>query len=83
MFFFALMLAPSDAGFLLGRKSEASTPDKTKSRISVAEDAILGILALLLRIQYVHGRVPFRCRKQLVLDEANAGQKNQGKKLSP
>jgi hypothetical protein len=43
--FFALMLAATDAGFRLGRKSEAGTPDKTKSQISAVEDAILGILA--------------------------------------
>jgi hypothetical protein len=46
--FFALMLAATDAGFRLGRKSGAGTPDKTRSQISVVEDAILGILALLL-----------------------------------
>jgi prepilin signal peptidase PulO-like enzyme (type II secretory pathway) len=70
--FFALMLAATEAGFLLGRKSEASTPDKTKSRISVVEDAILGILALLLGFTMFMAVSRFDARKQLVLDEANA-----------
>lgn len=70
--FFALMLAATEAGFLLGRKSEASNPDKTKSRISVVEDAILSILALLLGFTMFMAVSRFDARKQLVLDEANA-----------
>jgi len=46
--FFAFMLVATGAGFYFGRKSEASTPDKTKSQISTIEAAILGVLGLLL-----------------------------------
>jgi hypothetical protein len=70
--FFALMLAATDAGFRLGRKSGAGTPDKTKSQISVVEDAILGIFALLLGFTMFMAVSRFDARKQLVLDEANA-----------
>jgi prepilin signal peptidase PulO-like enzyme (type II secretory pathway) len=70
--FFASMLAATDVGFRLGRRSEAGTPDKTKSPISVVEDAILGILALLLGFTMFMAVSRFDARKQLVLDEANA-----------
>jgi hypothetical protein len=70
--FFTLMLAATDVGFRLGRKSEAKTSDRTKSQISVVEDAILGILALLLGFTMFMAVSRFDARKQLVLDEANA-----------
>jgi prepilin signal peptidase PulO-like enzyme (type II secretory pathway) len=70
--FFALMLAATDAGFRLGRKSQGSIPDKTKLQISVVEDAILGVLALLLGFTMFMAVSRFDARKQLVLDEANA-----------
>jgi hypothetical protein len=70
--FFVLMIAAAEAGFHLGRKSEASTPDKAKSQISAVEDGILGILALLLGFTMFMVVTRFEARKQLVLDEANA-----------
>jgi hypothetical protein len=70
--FFALMLAATEAGFRLGRKSEASTPDKTKWQISAVEAAILGVLGLLLGFTMSMAVSRFEARKQLVLDEANA-----------
>ncbi len=69
--FFALLLAATDAGFRLGRRSEANTPDKTKSQISVVEEAMLGVLALLLGFTMFMAVSRFDARKQLVLDEAN------------
>src|SRR5260370_42210873 len=66
------MIAAAEAGFHLGRKSEASTPDKAKSQISAVEDGILGILALLLGFTMFMVGTRFEARKQLVLDEANA-----------
>lgn len=66
------MLAATDAGFRLGRRSEASTPDKTKLLISAVEDGILGVLALLLGFTMFLAVSRFDARKQLVLDEANA-----------
>ena len=70
--FFALMLVAADLGFRLGRKSETRASDKTKSQISAVEDAILGILALLLGFTMFAAVSRFDARKQLVLDEANA-----------
>ena len=70
--FFVLMIAATEAGFHLGRKSEASTPDKAKSQISAVEDGMLGILALLLGFTMFMVVTRFEARKQLVLDEANA-----------
>jgi hypothetical protein len=46
--FFALMLAATEVGFRLGRKSEVGTPAETWSPIATVEAALLGILALLL-----------------------------------
>jgi hypothetical protein len=46
--FFALMLAATEVGFRLGRKSGAGTPGETWSPIATVEAALLGILALLL-----------------------------------
>ena len=70
--FFALMLATTEAGFQLGRKSEGSTPDKTKSHVSAVEAGILGVLGLLLGFTMSMAVSRFEARKQLVLDEANA-----------
>jgi cation transporter-like permease len=70
--FFALMLAATEAGFRLGRESEANTPDKTKSMVSTVEAAILGVLGLLLGFTMSMAVSRFEARKQLVLDEANA-----------
>jgi hypothetical protein len=70
--FFALMLAATEIGFRLGRKSEASTPESIKSQIFTVEAAILGILALLLGFTMSMAVSRFEIRKQLVLEEADA-----------
>jgi hypothetical protein len=70
--FFALMLAATEVGFRLGRKSEGITPDKTKSQVSTVEAGILGVLGLLLGFTMSMAVSRFEARKQLVLDEANA-----------
>lgn len=70
--FFALMLAATEIGFRLGRKSQVNTLDKTKSLVSTLEAAILGVLGLLLAFTMSMAVSRFEMRKQLVLDEANA-----------
>ncbi len=70
--FFALMLTAIEAGFRLGRKFEARTPENVKSQISTVEAAILGILALLLGFTISMAVSRFEIRKQLVLEEADA-----------
>ena len=71
-FFFALMLAATEAGFRLGRRFESQTPENVKSQISTIEAAILGILALLLGFTISMAVSRFEIRKQLVLEEADA-----------
>ena len=70
--FFALMLAATEAGFRLGRNSEASISAETRSQITTVGAALLGILALLLGFTMSMAVSRFEVRKQLVLDEANA-----------
>ncbi len=70
--FFALMLTATEAGFRLGRKFEARTPENIKSQIFTVEAAILGILALLLGFTMSMAVSRFEIRKQLVLEEADA-----------
>ena len=70
--FFALMLAATELGFRLGRKSEPRTPESIKSQIFTVEAAILGILALLLGFTMSMAVSRFETRKQLVLEEADA-----------
>jgi hypothetical protein len=66
------MLAATEAGFRLGRRSEPQTSDKTKSSVSTVEAAMLGVLGLLLGFTMSMAVSRFEARKQLVLDEANA-----------
>jgi len=70
--FFALMLSAIEVGFRLGHRSEANTPENTKSQISTVVAAILGVLGLLLGFTMSMAVSRFEVRKQLVLDEANA-----------
>jgi hypothetical protein len=70
--FFALMLAATEVGFRLGRKSEADMPAETRSPIATVEAALLGVLALLLGFTMSMAVSRFEARRQLVIDEANA-----------
>jgi hypothetical protein len=70
--FFALMMAATEAGYRLGRKSEPNVPENTKSQISTVEGALLGVLALLLGFTMSMAVSRFEIRKQLVLEEADA-----------
>ena len=70
--FFAFMLAATEIGYHLGRKSETNTQEKTKSLVSTVGAAILAVLGLLLGFTMSMAVSRFEARKQLVLDEANA-----------
>lgn len=70
--FLALMLASTEFGFRLGRRSEGNVPDKTKSQVSAVEAAMLGILGLLLGFTMSMAVSRFELRKENVLEEANA-----------
>jgi hypothetical protein len=70
--FLALMLAATEVGFRLGRKSEAGAAAETSSPIATVEAALLGVLGLLLGFTMSMAVSRFEARRQLVLDEANA-----------
>jgi len=70
--FFVLMMAATEAGYRLGRNSEARIPENTRSQISTIEAALLGVLALLLGFTMSMAVSRFEIRKQLVLEEADA-----------
>lgn len=70
--FLTLMMAATELGYRLGRRSEANIPENTKSQISTVEAAILGVLALLLGFTMSMAVSRFEIRKQLVLEEADA-----------
>ncbi|MGA3210331.1 MAG: hypothetical protein ABSD20_03435 [Terriglobales bacterium] len=70
--FMALMLAASEAGLRFGFNAQPTVTEKTKSKISVVEDAVLGVLGLLLAFTMSMAVTRFEVRKQIVLDEANA-----------
>ena len=70
--FFSLMMAATEVGYRLGRKSETKIPENTKSQISTVEGALLGVLALLLGFTMSMAVSRFETRKQLVLEEADA-----------
>ena len=70
--FFALLLIAGEAGFWLGRKSGVRFYEDTKKRISAVENAVLGVLGLLLAFTLVMAVSRFDLRRQLVIDEANA-----------
>jgi hypothetical protein len=70
--FLALMLAATEVGFRLGRKSEAGAAAETSSPIATVEAALLGVLGLLLGFTMSMAVSRFEARRQLVIDEANA-----------
>jgi hypothetical protein len=72
LLFLALMLAASEAGFRLGRRSANRTSEDAKSQISTVGAGILGVLALLLGFTMSMAVTRFEIRTHLVLEEANA-----------
>jgi hypothetical protein len=70
--FLALIVAASEVGFRLGRRSGKQTSEHTKSQLSTVEAGILGVLGLLLAFTMSMAVTRFEIRKQLVLEEANA-----------
>ena len=65
-------LLATEAGFLLGRRSQSSTDDHSRSQIYTIQGAALGLLALLLGFTFAMAMSRYDTRKQLVLDESNA-----------
>jgi hypothetical protein len=67
-----LMLAFSEAGFRAGRRSRTQCDEAMRSRITIFESAILGVLGLLMGFTISMAVVRFDLRRQLVVAEANA-----------
>jgi hypothetical protein len=70
-----LMLACSEAGFRAGRRVRGSVDESMRSRITIFEGAmlgVLGVLGLLLAFTMSMGAARFDIRQQLVVEESNA-----------
>jgi hypothetical protein len=67
-----VFLLATEAGFLLGRRSQSTTDDHSKSQIYTIQGAALGLLALLLGFTFAMAMSRYDIRKQLVLEESNA-----------
>ncbi len=65
-------LLATEAGFLLGRRSQSSTDDHSRSQIYTIQGAALGLLALLLGFTFAMAMSRYDLRKQMVLEESNA-----------
>ena len=65
-------LLATEAGFLLGRRSQKTTDDHSRSQIYTIQGAALGLLALLLGFTFAMAMSRYDTRKQLVLEESNA-----------
>jgi len=72
VFFGAILIAASEAGFRLGRKAVSRSAENAKSQLGAVEGGILALLGLLLGFTMSMAVTRFEVRKQLVLDEANA-----------
>lgn len=67
-----LMLACSEAGFRAGHRARGSVDESMRSRITIFEGAMLGVLGLLLAFTMSMGAARFDMRRQLVVEESNA-----------
>jgi hypothetical protein len=65
-------LLATEAGFLLGHRSQSNTNDHSRSQIYTIQGATLGLLALLLGFTFSMAMSRYETRKQLVLEESNA-----------
>src|SRR5438270_7742100 len=66
------MLACSEAGFRAGRKMRGSVDESMRSRITIFEGAMLGVMGLLLAFTMSMGAARFDMRRQHVVEESNA-----------
>jgi hypothetical protein len=66
------MLASSEVGFRAGRRASAKFDEAIRSRISIFESAILGVLGLLMGFTMSMAVTRYDLRRLLVVQEANA-----------
>ena len=67
-----LFLLATEAGFLLGRRSQAAIGDHSLAQIYTIQGATLGLLALLLGFTFSMAMSRYDTRKQMIMDESNA-----------
>jgi hypothetical protein len=67
-----LMLACSEIGFRVGYKARDRFDEAIRSRTTIFESALLGVLGLLMAFTISMAVTRFETRRQLVIDEANA-----------
>ncbi|MGB8874247.1 MAG: hypothetical protein WCB64_02960 [Desulfobaccales bacterium] len=65
-------LLATEAGFLLGRRSQETIGDHSLAQIYTIQGATLGLLALLLGFTFSMAVSRYDARKQVVLEESNA-----------
>lgn len=68
----ALFLAAIELGFRIGRRFGPGDDDALHTHVSALQNALLGLLALLLGFTFAMSISRFDTRKDLVLEEANA-----------
>ncbi|MGA7576920.1 MAG: hypothetical protein ACLQUW_03895 [Desulfobaccales bacterium] len=66
-----LFILATEAGFLLGRRSQSAVDEPSQSQIFAIQGAILGLLALLLGFAYAMATFRYDTRRQFLLEEAN------------
>jgi hypothetical protein len=67
-----IFLLATEAGFLLGRRSQSTVSDHSISQIYTIQGAALGLLALLLGFTFSMAMSRYDTRKQMILEESNA-----------
>lgn len=67
-----LMLGCSEAGFRIGSLARERVDEAMRSRITIFEGAMLGVLGLQIAFTMSMGAARFDARRQLVVEEANA-----------
>ena len=67
-----LMLGCSEIGFRVGYKVRGQFDEAMRSRTTIFESALLGVLGLLMAFTISMAVTRFEVRRQLVIDEANA-----------
>jgi len=69
---YVCFLAVMEVGFRLGRRQHELSDDATVSHVGALQNALLGLLALLLGFTFAMAVTRFEARKVLVVEEANA-----------
>src|SRR5208337_1713205 len=65
-------LLATEAGFLLGRRSQSTINDHSISQIYTIQGATLGLLSLLLGFTFAMAMSRYDTRRQMILEESNA-----------